>query len=201
MTLRIGARSTGPVVGLLLCAFASAQTPGKVSFSSDIAPILAKDCAQCHGPAPAMGNLDLRSRDAALKGGQHGAAIIPGDAAGSRLYKHLTGEEQPQMPMGSRLSDAEIAIIKAWIDSGAQWDSAALPNTAATAREHKFTEQQRKYWAFQKVAKPGGAGSKCAQPGSESNRFLHQSPSSKHKTSSPIRRLTRSRCCAGLISI
>src|SRR5579862_9271199 len=154
MTLRIGARSTGPVVGLVLCALASAQTPGKVSFSSDIAPILAKNCAQCHGPAPAMGNLDLRSRDAALKGGQHGPAIVPGDSAGSRLYQHLTGQMKPQMPMGGRLSDPEIAVIKAWIDSGAQWDSPIAAEKPAATAEHKFTDQQRNYWAFQKVTKP-----------------------------------------------
>ena len=161
MTLRFGSPFRGPAVGLFLCTMASAQT-AKVSFSNDVAPILAKNCAQCHGAAPAMGSLDLRSRDAALKGGQHGAAIVPGDAAGSRLYKHLTGQEQPQMPMGGRLSDAEIAVIKAWIDGGALWDITAPLSAAAPATEHKFTEQQKNYWAFQRVAKPAvpalGAG-------------------------------------------
>ncbi|HWY46476.1 MAG TPA: PSD1 and planctomycete cytochrome C domain-containing protein [Bryobacteraceae bacterium] len=159
MTLRFGRRPVWPVIGLLVCTVASAQTAKKVSFATDVAPILAKNCAQCHGPAPAMANLDLRSRDAALKGGQHGPAIVPGDAAGSRLYQHLTGQVQPQMPMGGRLTDAETAVIKAWIDSGAEWDSAAPLNAAApapdkTAAAHKFTDQQRKYWAFQKVTKP-----------------------------------------------
>jgi hypothetical protein len=98
-----------------------------------------------------MGNLDLRTREGALKGGQHGPAIVPGDAAASRLYRHLTGQEQPQMPMGGRLTDAQIAVIKAWIDNGAEWDQAASP---AAPAEHKFTESQRNYWAFQKVTKP-----------------------------------------------
>jgi len=159
MTLRIGRRPIWPVISLLVCAVASAQTAKKVSFATDVAPILAKNCAQCHGPAPAMANLDLRSRDAALKGGQHGPAIVPGDAAASRLYQHLTGKAQPQMPMGWRLTDAEIAVIKAWIDNGAEWDSAAPLNAATpasdkTTAEHKFTPQQRNYWAFQKVTKP-----------------------------------------------
>ena len=153
MTLRFGRRPAWPI-GLLVCTVASAQTAQKVSFSTDVAPILAKNCAQCHGPAPAMGNLDLRSRDAALKGGQHGPAIVPGDSAGSRLYQHLTGQMKPQMPMGGRLSDPEIAVIKAWIDSGAQWDSPIAAEKSATTAEHKFTDQQRNYWAFQKVTKP-----------------------------------------------
>jgi hypothetical protein len=168
MTLRFGSRLIGPVIGLLVCTVASAQTAKKVSFSTDVAPILTKNCAQCHGPAPAMAKLDLRSRDAALKGGQHGPAIVPGDAAGSRLYQHLTGQEQPQMPMGGRLTDAEISVIKAWIDSGTEWDSAASLNAtadkAAAPTEHKFTDQQRNYWAFQKVAKPAMPAVRARNP-------------------------------------
>jgi mono/diheme cytochrome c family protein len=157
-----------PVIVLSAGTVAPAQTTQKVSFASDVAPILNKNCAQCHGAAPAMGNLDLRSRDAALKGGQHGAAIVPGDAASSRLYKHLIGQEQPQMPMGGKLSDAEIATIKAWIDGGAQWDSSTTltstaPANAAASADHKFTEQQRKYWAFQKVTRPPVPAVKGAQ--------------------------------------
>ena len=155
MPLRFGSSSIGPVLALFACIVAPAQT-AKVSFSNDVAPILAKNCAQCHAATPAMGNLDLRSRDSALKGGQHGPAIVPGNAAASRLYQHLTGQEQPQMPMGGRLSDAEIAVIKAWIDSGADWNTTAPINASkpAATTEHKFTDQQRNYWAFQKVSKP-----------------------------------------------
>src|SRR5258708_30972743 len=93
----------------------------KVSFPRDVAPILSNKCMQCHGQDPFMGNLDLRGREGALKGGQHGPAILPGNAAKSPLYRHLTGQEQPQMPLGGRLSTGEIGIIKAWIDGGAQW--------------------------------------------------------------------------------
>lgn len=137
-------------IPLLVCAAGWAQTPAKVSFSQDVAPILSRNCSQCHGQAPAMANLDLGSREGALKGGQHGPAIVPGDAAGSRLYRRLTGEEKPQMPMGGRLSDPEIAIIRNWIDNGASWNA-----TEAVAGEHSFTGQQRGFWAFQKVVKPG----------------------------------------------
>jgi len=57
------------------------------------------------------------------------------------------------MPLGGRLSDAEIAIIKEWIDGGAEWDGKPLAPGAVTttSAEKKFTEQQRRYWAFQKV--------------------------------------------------
>jgi hypothetical protein len=137
----------------------NAQTPKTVSFARDVAPILSQKCMQCHGLDNPMANLDLRSRDGALKGGQHGPAIVPGNAAASRFYRRVAGLEQPQMPLGGKLSDEDIGVLKAWIDSGTEWD----PGVTLTARagvvnaptpERKFTDAQRKYWAFQKVAQP-----------------------------------------------
>jgi hypothetical protein len=113
---------------------------------------------KCHGLASPMANLDLRTRAGALKGGQHGPAIVPGDSAASLLYKHVSAKQQPQMPLGGKLSAEEITVLKSWIDSGADWDSSvalsseAAPASAAT--EKKFTDAQRNYWAFQKVVKP-----------------------------------------------
>src|SRR5215467_14088297 len=107
-------------------AFLPAQTtttPGKISFARDIAPVLTQKCMQCHGQTPLMGGLDLRTRETALKGGQHGAAIVPGNAAASHVYRHLTGQEAPQMPLGGRLTDAEIELFKQWIEAGAEWDA------------------------------------------------------------------------------
>ena len=37
------------------------------------------------------------------------------------------------MPLGGRLTDAEIAIVKEWIDSGAEWDSGR-----ALVRRHHY---------------------------------------------------------------
>ena len=139
-------------LALFACAQSSAQTTTKVSFAQDVAPILAKQCTQCHGQSPVMGNLDLRSRESALKGGQHGPAIIPGDAANSRLYRHVTGQQKPQMPMGGQLTEQQIAVLKNWIDGGAEWESAVTVQAAAPT--HQFTEQQRRFWAFQPVSKP-----------------------------------------------
>ena len=136
---------------------APAQTAAKVSFSRDVAPILTQKCMQCHGKEPLMAHLDLRTREGALKGAQHGPVVVPGKAESSHLYRHLTGLELPQMPLGGRLSDAEIAIVKKWIDAGAEWDAGVTlgPGSLQTsAPEKKFTDQQRRYWAFQKVAKP-----------------------------------------------
>ena len=156
----------------------AAQTATKASFANDVAPILSQKCLQCHGLANPMGNLDLKSREGALRGGQHGPAIVPGNAAASNLYKHVAGQEQPQMPLGGKLSAEEIAVLKAWIDNGAEWD----PNVALTARgpaanapptEKKFTDAQRKYWAFQKVVKPAVPSVSSEGLGPHAHRRLH----------------------------
>ena len=143
---------------LWICAPLAAQTTRDVSFKRDVVPILSEKCLKCHGLASPMANLDLKSREGALKGGQHGPAIVPGDSAASNLYKHVAGQEQPRMPLGGKLTDEEIAVLKAWIDRGAEWDSgltlsASVPaNGPGTVKQ--FTAAQRNYWAFQKIVKP-----------------------------------------------
>ena len=141
---------------LLLGIPVTAQPVKKVSFPRDVAPILTAKCMNCHGKEPLMAHLDLRTRDGVLKGAKHGPGVIPGNSAESHLYRRLIGQEQPPMPLGGRLSDEEIAIIKDWIDSGAEWDASVTlgPVAVSTASEKKFTEQQRRYWAFQRIVKP-----------------------------------------------
>jgi hypothetical protein len=116
----------------------SAQTP----FARDVAPILAKNCLSCHSTSQQLSQLDLSSRASALKGGQKsGPAIVPGDAAKSPLYRRLTGQDQPVMPLGSKLGEAEIQIIRSWIESGAVWEE-SVSSTPATAK------QSSDWWAF-----------------------------------------------------
>ena len=64
----------------------------------DALAILRRKCAQCHGEAVQMAGLDLRTRESLLKGGEQGAAIVPGDAEASRLYRRVAGLEKPVMP-------------------------------------------------------------------------------------------------------
>ena len=119
-----------PVIASLLTAGAAAQSPPQL--------ILTQKCLPCHGPAQQMATLNLSSREAALKGGQSGPALVPGDAARSRLYRRVAGQDQPRMPLGGQLSEPEISTLQKWIDSGAAWDSASA----------------RTWWAFRKPVRP-----------------------------------------------
>src|SRR6266545_2609478 len=95
-----------------------AQEP--VSFAKDIKPIFEKSCWGCHSGATQLSKLDLSTRDGALKGGEHGPAIVPGKADDSRLYRLVAGVEKPGMPLDGRtLSEEQIAVIKTWIEQGA----------------------------------------------------------------------------------
>src|SRR5262245_35298914 len=112
-------------LGLLLAATvvvsAAAQTPARIDFRRDVQPIFREHCYSCHGPEQQMNGFRLDRRADALRGGSQ-SVIGPGNADGSRLYHRLIGPQfGTRMPPTGPLSGDQIAIIKSWIDQGAQW--------------------------------------------------------------------------------
>ena len=115
------------IMGLLLFASCTDQgndvtapdppVPTAMSWS-DVGPIFQANCVSCHGGS---GGLFLDTYANAIAGGNHGAAIIPGDAGNSLLYELLVGSSQgiAQMPVGGSLTNDEIDTIEEWIDDGA----------------------------------------------------------------------------------
>ncbi|MBV9505683.1 MAG: PSD1 domain-containing protein [Acidobacteriia bacterium] len=163
-----GRKAAGTLLAAVsLAALVSIAAHGQKSQAPDAITILAK-CGQCHGPAVQMGKLSLASRASLLQGGSHGPAVIPGDARNSPLYKRITGQEKPAMPMApvSPLSAAEVAAIKDWIDQGARWPE--QPNAAPASavnrsggllvyngyHERPITDADRQWWSFQKPVRP-----------------------------------------------
>ena len=102
--------------------------PGRqLTFESDIVPILTKStCFGCHGPGLKMKDLNLTTYQSALKGSESGPVIVPGKPDESRLL-HMVKEGL--MPPGGKihLSEAELATIRDWIESGAKSASGAHP--------------------------------------------------------------------------
>jgi mono/diheme cytochrome c family protein len=89
-----------------------AAPPAQVTFAKDVQPILEKSCFSCHSADLKLGELDLSTRDAAVAGGAHGAALVPGSAERSKLYRMAAGLDQPKMPMqGDALKPAELAAL------------------------------------------------------------------------------------------
>jgi len=109
-------------------------------FARDIQPVLAANCYNCHGPKMQMARLRLDVKQTAFIGGQSGKVIKPGDAAGSILFQRIAGiGDQARMPMGGKpLSPETIALIRDWINHGANW-----PESVGTA-----IAEVKKHWAF-----------------------------------------------------
>jgi hypothetical protein len=159
-----------------------------VDFDTDIRPILEAKCLSCHGNAMKQSRLDLSSRDGALTGGANGAALVPGNADGSRLYRRVAGLEQPAMPMqGTPLTAAEVAKVKQWIDAGATWDAAPMTRAAPpfVLETRPLTERERGYWAFQLPvqAPPPAVGRKALV--NPIDRFLERAREERGLTPAP----------------
>src|SRR5262245_10157324 len=108
------------------------QTPANVDFAKDVQPIFRQSCVGCHGPSQQMAGFRLDRRRDAMRGGTI-AVIGPGNSDGSRLYQRLIGSEfGSQMPPTGALSPDKVAIIKTWIDQGAEWPDALAGDTPPT---------------------------------------------------------------------
>lgn len=111
-----------------------------VNFSRDILPLLSDHCFKCHGPDESNRVSDLRldkleSALAKLESGH--AALVPGKSGQSELFRRITSADadskMPPEDSGKKLTADQIALIKKWIDCGAEWSG---------------------HWAFQPPAKP-----------------------------------------------
>ena len=116
--------------------------------------IFQNHCIRCHG-ADKKSGLDLRTREAALKGGLRGAALLPGNSKDSVLYQYISGAKSPRMPIGGELEEDDIEAIESWIDKGAPWPAAlTIKLLPANFKEKEITAEQRQYWAFVKPVRP-----------------------------------------------
>src|SRR3954470_23736642 len=143
----------------------AAPSPEQVeSFEAKIRPILAANCYDCHTDQR-MGGLRVDSREALLKGGRSGPAIVPGDPDKSLLIVAVRQAGALKMPKGGVLRPDEVTALAEWIRAGAKWGdavptatAAATPATAATtapaAPGYVIKPEQRAFWSFQPLKKP-----------------------------------------------
>lgn len=127
-------------------------------FEKKIRPVLTEHCASCHSAdaeknKKLKGNLFLDTRDGLLKGGDSGAAIVPGKPADSLLLKTLHYADELKMPPKAKLPDAVVKDFEKWIAMGAP-----DPRTAAAVvprRQVGMTvEEGRKFWAYKLPTQP-----------------------------------------------
>ncbi len=100
-----------------VCAAAMAGTP---RFDAEILPLLKSKCAACHGAKSPQGKLRLDTHEGVLAGGATGPAITVGNSARSLLIDKIVTRQMP--PGKQKLSDAEVDLLRVWIDQGAPKD-------------------------------------------------------------------------------
>jgi mono/diheme cytochrome c family protein len=122
----------------------------QVDFAREVFPIFRTHCLGCHGPERQRGGLRLDSSATALKQRDaHAPAIVPGRAAESRLVRLTAGLDEdlvmPPRDDGRRtLTDAEITLLRTWIDQGAVW-----PDGSGTRVGDPTT-----HWALRPLRRP-----------------------------------------------
>jgi mono/diheme cytochrome c family protein len=124
----------------------------------EVIPILLTRCTVCHGLRKQEGGLDLRSKEAMLKGGKSGPAIVLGKPEESLLIKRINAGEMPPkqklIVVGVKpITPAETEKVARWIRQGAP-EVSSPPDFAGTEKDPLVTEKDRQFWAFQTPKHP-----------------------------------------------
>ncbi len=110
-----------------------------VDYARDVQPLLEQRCLECHGPKKQKATLRVDQRASLLRGGDSSkAAVVPGKSAESQVILKVISRDTDEMmpPKGDRLTEKEIALLKAWIDQGA-----VMPESLAGGGE-------KPHWAY-----------------------------------------------------
>lgn len=131
------------LLGLLIPA--SLQADEQVDYLKQIKPILKQRCVSCHGSLKQEGGLRLDTAALAIKGGESGAGIQPGNADGSLLLARISSaDDSTRMPPeGPPLTAEQIELFRTWI----------LQKADAPADERPERDP-RDHWAFQPLTRP-----------------------------------------------
>jgi hypothetical protein len=140
-------------------------------FLNEVKPLLALRCISCHGPDKTEGGLRLDSREAVLKGGDSGPALVVGKPEQSLLVMAIKRTHKIlEMPPKERLSGKDISVLERWVREGAPWPSAPTTSNAIPSANKErigdawtdprnpivqlFGGQRRDLWSLKPVKRP-----------------------------------------------
>lgn len=141
-------------------------------FEKEVRPILANRCFECHGEkGEPKGGLRLDSRDAVLKGGDTGAAVVLDKPAESLFVSSINYGDIYQMPPKSKLPPSEIAVLTKWVEMGIPWPKEAAK--AGTVKPFDLVARASEHWCWQppKPVQPPTV-TNAAWPLSDVDRFI-----------------------------
>jgi formylglycine-generating enzyme required for sulfatase activity/mono/diheme cytochrome c family protein len=117
-------------VALSLALLAGPAAAAKVDFATQVKPILESACTHCHGADKDKGDFRLHTLEDLKKGNDNGPGLVPGDPTKSSLYTTLIlpADDDAVMPPAKEglLAPSQIAVIKAWIEQGADWPAGTV---------------------------------------------------------------------------
>ncbi|HXE55480.1 MAG TPA: PSD1 and planctomycete cytochrome C domain-containing protein [Tepidisphaeraceae bacterium] len=142
----------------LLLAIPAAVFAGEPSaegvefFESQIRPLLASKCYQCHSAKAEKlkGGLLLDSRQGVRAGGKDGPVLVPGEPDKSKLIEAIRYTNPDlQMPPKHQLSRDEVALLVKWVKMGAP-DPRVQTGPVAPPAPFDW-EKEKQFWSFQAV--------------------------------------------------
>ncbi|MEQ9407442.1 MAG: DUF1549 domain-containing protein [Fuerstiella sp.] len=138
-----------------LCRLQAQPQPPSVRqlqfFETHVRPLLHSRCVKCHGENQQKGGLRLDSVEHLLKGGESGAAAVPGKPAESLLLEAVRYESF-EMPPDKPLSAEEISHLETWISEGVAWPT--LDGVSVRLTGAAFTDDERNFWSLKPLTNP-----------------------------------------------
>ncbi len=140
-------------------AGADAKVVNAAVTEQEVLPIFQVRCGVCHGKRKQEGGLDLRTREAGLKGGKSGPALVPGKPDDSLLLQRIKSGEMPPPNLTLLFensvrppTDAEIEKLRRWIAAGAP----PTPKRKADSlhSDAPVRAEDRKFWSFLPPVRP-----------------------------------------------
>jgi WD40 repeat protein len=111
---------------------AGTKAPAAINYRDHVLPVLRKHCQNCHNADKMSSDLNVTTYPALMTGGASGEAVKPGSPDQSLLYKVTTHQVEPHMPpKGPKMPEAELAVLKRWIESGAPETAVGAAKSAA----------------------------------------------------------------------
>jgi hypothetical protein len=135
----------GLLASLFLLRSAAGDDSRETFFELKVRPVLAMKCLPCHGGKKTSSGLNVDSREALVRGGDRGPAIVPGEPAKSLLIQAVRQiDAELKMPPNGRLPEESTRALAEWIAAGAAWpkDAAGQPSSGGAGARH---------WAFERV--------------------------------------------------
>lgn len=127
-----------------------------VDFAKQIMPIFKQSCHDCHSAETREAGLRLDKKSAAFGGSDSGLVIKAHKSSESKIIDYIEGKnpEKIMPPEGyDRLTKEQGALVRKWIDEGANWpESADIP-----------TQNKDLHWAYRPLEMPKFSGAQKSQ--------------------------------------